>query len=147
MIQRPTYFELFELVCPDVFKRYGDIAWGFFDSKLLVTLDQVRNRLNKSIIINNWHNEGEFTQRGFRCIQCQLVQDAVKNNTMYVSPHMTGQAADFDVEGLLAEEVRQWLYKNQNLLPYPIRLESGVNWVHLDIRDNFEGAKIIFFNS
>jgi hypothetical protein len=64
---------------------------------------------------------------------------------MYVSPHMTGQGVDFDVQGLLAEEVRQWLIKNPNLLPYPIRLEAGVSWVHLDTRDTGI-QKVTLFN-
>lgn len=64
---------------------------------------------------------------------------------MYVSPHMTGQSVDFDVQGLIAEEVRQWIIKNQNLLPYPIRLEDDDNWVHLDTRDADNG-KVYLFN-
>jgi uncharacterized protein YcbK (DUF882 family) len=65
--------------------------------------------------------------------------------TIYVSPHITGEADDYDVQGMHAEEVRQWLIKNQSKLPYPIRLEAGVTWVHMDCRD--AGEKVFLFNS
>jgi hypothetical protein len=56
---------------------------------------------------------------------------------------MLGQAVDFDIEGMVAEEVRQWLIARKSFLPYPIRLEEGVSWVHLDIQDT--GQKIYLF--
>ena len=146
MIQKPTYFELKELICPDVFKFYGETSWQFFDPRLFVTIDKLRERLNKAMFVNNWNEGGEFTQRGFRCIQCQLEQDAFKNNKMYCSPHSRGQAIYFDVQGLVAEEVRQYIIKNPNLLPYPVRLEAGVNWVHMDVVDNYIGDKVVLFN-
>lgn len=145
MIIKPIYFELPELCCPDVFKFYGQTAWQFFDSRLLITIDLLRQKLNKVITVNNWHEGGQFDERGFRCIKCDLVKKAIADNKMYVSPHMTGQAIDFDVQGLLAEEVRQWIVKNQNLWPYHLRLEAGVGWVHMDTREVDE-RKVVLFN-
>lgn len=63
---------------------------------------------------------------------------------LYVSPHMLAAGFDFDVEGMTAKEVRDWLDSNKNELPYPIRLEQDVNWVHLDVLTNSEN-KIIYF--
>lgn len=146
MIYKPQYFSLDELVCPHVYGIFGDIAWQFFDSRLLITIDLLREKFNKPIYVNDWQIHGEFDERGFRCIQCDLVKKAIRYKRLYVSPHMTGQGVDFDVEGLLAEEVRQWIIKNERILPYSIRLERSVNWVHLDTRDNFEGKKIVLFN-
>lgn len=144
MIQELTYFDLKELVCPHVYEKYKQVAWQFFDSKLLITLERIRELLNKQIFVNNWDIEGKFSQRGFRCIQCEIVKKAIAENRLYVSPHMTGQGVDFDVEGLLSEEVRQWIIKKQNLLPYPVRLENGTSWIHLDSRDAIE--KVHLFN-
>lgn len=146
MILKPIYFELKELVCPHVYKRFGEIAYQFFDSRLLLTVDKIREHIGKPIFVNNWDSGGQFDERGFRCIRCSLVKQAIKENRLYVSPHMTGQGVDFDVEGLVAEEVRQWIINNQKILPYAIRLEKDVSWVHLDVRDNFEGKKIVLFN-
>ena len=145
MIYKPTHFILEELVCPHVFKKFGDIAWQFFDERLLMTLDIIREKLNKPIFVNNWDQDGKFDERGFRCIQCSLVKKAIKEKRLYVSPHMTGQGMDFDVEGMVASEVRLWLVKNEKILPWPIRLEGNVDWVHLDIRDA-EKDKVYIFN-
>lgn len=145
MIYKPIYFDLEELVCPHVFKKYGNTAWQFFDSRLLITIDKIRERIGKPVFINDWNEGGKLDERGFRCIQCDTVNRAIAENKLYVSPHMTGQAVDFDVQGLLAEEVRQWIIKNQNLWPYPIRLEAGVSWIHVDTRDAEQG-KVYLFN-
>lgn len=144
MKYEPIYFSLDELVCQDVYNHFGLTAWEFFDQRLLITIDKIREVINKPIFVNNWQVHGEFDERGFRCIQCSLVKKAIKENRLYVSPHMTGQGVDFDVQGLLAQEVRDWIVKNQNLWPYPIRLEDGVSWVHLDCRDHNAGKVYLF---
>jgi hypothetical protein len=137
------YFVLSELVCPQVFKKYGDTAWQFLDPRLLITLDKIRETLNKPIYINNWDIKGAYDERGLRCIQCDIVKSAIAKNQLYLSAHMEGQAADFDVLGMTANEVRQWIKSNEEILPYPIRLETDINWVHLDVRD--AGVKIFEF--
>lgn len=145
MLYKPEYFSLDEMVCPHVYSVYGHIAWQFFSPRLIITLDVLRKHFEKPIYVNNWQIHGQFSQRGFRCIQCELVKKAVREKRMYVSPHMTGQGADFDVQGMTAEEVREWIVANSNLLPYPIRLENNVSWVHLDVRD-VNKEKVYLFN-
>jgi hypothetical protein len=142
---KPRHFSLKELVCPHVYNRFGETAWQFFDDKMLMTIDLLRDQLG-AIYVNNWDIDGLFTQRGFRCLQCALVQDAIKESRLYVSPHMTGQGVDFDVESMTAAKVRLWLVGNQVKLPYPIRLEKNVSWVHLDSRDAGKG-KVFLFNN
>jgi hypothetical protein len=146
MIYKPTYFSLDELVCEDVYNKFGDIAWSFFDARLLITIDLLREKLNKPIFVNDWQVHGRFDERGFRCLRCSLVKQAIKENRLYCSPHMRGQAVDCDIEGLVASEVREFIIKNANLWPYPIRLENNVSWIHLDTVDNFEGKKVVLFN-
>jgi len=131
----PKHFELQELVCPHVFKKYGDQCLQFLDPRLLKTLDIIREGIGKPIYINNWNIEGKDSQSGFRCIQCALVKKAIKDNTLYVSAHMEGQAVDFDIPGMTAEQVRAWIIAHQEILPYPVRLEADVSWVHLDVRE------------
>ena len=47
-------------------------------------------------------------------------------------------------EKYTAEELRKWLKENKENLPHNIRVESGVNWLHVDVRqDNKE--KLYFF--
>jgi len=143
MLYQPKYFKVYELVCPKVYNKFGFIALQFFDEKLLVTIDWIRETLNKPIIINNWFSGGNFDERGLRCIQCSIVRDKCLSGQVYVSPHILGKAVDFDVEGMKAEEVRKWLILNRDSIPYPIRLENNVSWVHLDVEDN--GTKIYLF--
>ena len=145
MIYKPRHFDLKELACPHIFNKYGEVAWQFFDDKLLMTLDLIRDQLGP-IYVNNWDMGGEFDERGFRCIFCSLVQKAIREATLYVSPHMTGQGADFDVKGMTAASVRLWLIGNPIKLPYPIRLEKNVTWIHLDTRDTGKG-KVSLFNN
>jgi hypothetical protein len=151
---KPRHFTLKELTCPHVFSKFGEVAWQFFDDKMLMTIDLIRDQLGP-IYVNNWDFDKKmrdltgmslFDERGFRCIQCSLVKDAIAQNRLYVSPHMTGQGVDFDVKGMLASEVRKWLKENSLILPYPIRLENAVTWVHLDTRDAGKG-KIYTFNN
>jgi hypothetical protein len=144
VIFESIYFTLPEFVCGHVYDKYGLVAWQFFDIRLLVTIEKIREYLNKPIIINNWQTHGSFSQRGLRCVQCDLMKSIYQAGTLFVDPHAMGQAVDFDVQGLVSEEVRQWIIKNQNILPYPIRLEAGVTWCHLDIRDASKGKVYIF---
>lgn len=144
MIFKPQNIELEEIVCQDVFVYFGAVAWQFFDVRLLRTIDLLRRKIGKPFIINNWHNGGSFDERGFRCYRCDIVKQAIKKENLYISPHMTGQAFDFDVIGSSAEEIRTWIFQNADILPFNIRLENGVNWIHIDTRD--AGKRVYFFN-
>ena len=46
-----------------------------------------------------------------------------------------------------AGEVRLWLLQHPDRIPYPIRLEKNIKWVHMDSEDNFTGEKVHLFNS
>lgn len=135
---KAKHFTIKELVCPHVYQKYGEQAWMFLDSRLILNLDTIRERLNRPIMVNT----GSLTQRGFRCPKCKIVKDKFEAGELYLSAHTMGKAVDFTVQGMEAEEVRLWLAKNGHLLPYPIRLESGVSWVHMDI---FETEQHVYF--
>lgn len=143
MIYKPIYFELQELVCPHVFIKYKEFAFNFFDTRLLIMLDTIRDRIGRPIYVNDWQVRGDKDQRGLRCPQCEIV----KNQTeLYMSAHCLGKGADFEVPGLVAQEVRDWIIKNKNLWPYPIRLEKNTSWVHLDLFSNNSDSKVTLFN-
>ena len=143
MIYRPRHFILEELVCPHVFEQFKEIAWQFFDDKILMTIDLLRDQLGP-VYINNWDIGGKFTQRGLRCTKCELVRKAVEENRVYVSPHITGQGMDLIVKNMTAAQVRLWIARNPIKMPFPVRLEKGVTWVHIDSRD--AGQKVYLFN-
>jgi len=144
MFTKPQYFSLDELVCPDVYDTYGEKAFMFFDIRLLIMLDTIRDRIGKAIFINNWQIHGNYSQRGLRCLRCDLVKVKYLAGEMYESAHLLGKAADFEVQGLLAEEVRLWIVAKADWWPYHIRLEKGTEWVHLDVFDQSEQKVYLF---
>ena len=139
---KAKYFTLFELVCPHVLAKYGERAWMFLDSKLIINLDTIRERINRPIFVNT----GNLTQRGLRCPQCQIVHDKFEAGEIYMSAHTMGKAVDFNVRDIEADVMRLWLAKNGHLLPYPIRLENDVSWVHMDVFESFTDQKVYIFN-
>ena len=142
---KSNYFDLKELVCPDVYRRFGEWAWIFLDEKRLDTLAVLREKIfDRPMLVNTWAAGGAFTQRGLRCNLCPLVREKSAAGVPYLSAHNLGKAVDFDVPGLSAETVRETIVKNQILLPHPIRLEKGTSWVHLDVYDEGKG-RICFF--
>ena len=145
MIQ--DYFNISEVVCPEVYHKYNEFAWNFFDMRLLIIMEAIRTKLNKKITVNDYQVHGQFTQRGLRCVQCQIMIDLFKSGNLFVDPHALGKAWDFDIEGLVAQEVRDYLIQNKTLWPYPFRLENSVNWIHLDVYSDGSNGKVVLFNS
>ena len=146
-IKANKYFIVQELVCKHTYMKFGERSWQFLDTELLHTLLVIRKNIGKAMYVNNWDMGGPLSQRGLRCNICQLVKDKTKANSVYLSSHGNGAGVDFDVKGMTAQEVRNWISENQVLLPYPIRLESGVTWVHLDIYDVQNGKRINYFSA
>lgn len=140
-----NYFGIKELVCRHVYEQWGERSWQFLDDRLLDTLAVIREKIDKPIMVNNWARGGAYSQRGLRCNVCQLVREKTDLQKVYLTAHLQGKAVDFNVSGMGAEEVRQWIVKNQILLPYPIRLEKNVSWVHLDVRNDGAQNKVLFF--
>lgn len=137
------YFRVSEIVCDHTYKKFGEQSWMFLSDKLLHTLLVLREDIFNAPISINY---GSFTQRGLRCNICQLVVDKTLKGQIYLTQH-NGNAVDADIKGFTAEQARQHVIKNQDKLPYPIRLESGVNWLHLDVMDILNGQKITLFNA
>jgi hypothetical protein len=147
MIYIPTYFGLEELACDHVYNKYGEFAWNFFDTRLLIMGDTIRDKIGKAIYANDWYIHGKLSQRGLRCPFCQIVKDKVANGELYMSAHCLGKGFDFTIEGMLAEETRRWLISKQSLWPYPFRLEDGVDWIHLDLYHDGREQKVYLFNA
>jgi hypothetical protein len=134
MIFKPKYFKIQELVDPDTLTRYGeDYCWKtFFDKRLLIQIDLLREYFGKPITINNWNEGGEFKYRGFRQSNCTV---GATN-----SQHRFGRAVDFDVQGLTADEVRKEICKFKYLPSFKFisRMEDLVTWVHIDCANTTE---------
>lgn len=142
------YFDIQELVCPDVFAKFGQTAWTFFDKRLLSTLLKIREAIGKPIYVNNWQINGNLKERGLRCNLCSIVDAKTAKSIPYMSAHCFGQAVDFNVSGQTPQQTRQWLINNAHILPYPIRMELDTStWTHIDVRNDDVTKKIVTFNA
>lgn len=145
---KSPFFSVKELVCKHVYERYGENAAMFLDDKLIETLNVIREQiLCAPMTVNNWHAGGNFTQRGLRCNICELVKSKTDAGRLYLSAHMLGKAVDCNVEGMTAEKARRLIIEKQESLPYPIRLEDGVSWLHIDVYNNGKGEKVYLFKA
>lgn len=121
------YFKVRELVCDHTYNKWGEQSWRFLDTAWLHTLLVLRRDiLQTGMICNN----SSMHQRGLRCNMCNLVST---KNKVYLSAHVLGKAGDFTVTGMTADEARKKITDNADKLPYPIRMEEGVSWLHVDV--------------
>ena len=121
------HFKIIELVDKATYQIYGEDAIKLFSFDLLFSVDGVRDFFNLPVTINNWSTGGPFQYRGLRGENCPI---GAKN-----SYHKKGMAADLDVKGMKAEEVRQVILTNKDdeRLARIMRMELAVTWVHLDV--------------
>lgn len=124
--QLRKYFQISELVCDHTFSIWGQRSWQFLDTAFLHNLLIIRRDILKAPMVCNHSNAH---QRGLRCNRCELVRE--KSST-YLSSHVLGKAGDFTVQGMTAQEARSRIRNHANLLPYPLRVEGGVSWLHID---------------
>lgn len=124
--QLREYFQISELVCDHTFSIWGQRSWQFLDTTFLHNLLIIRRDILKAPMVCN-HSSAH--QRGLRCNRCELVRE--KSST-YLSSHVLGKAGDFTVQGMTAQEARSRIRNHANLLPYPLRVEGGVSWLHID---------------
>lgn len=136
------YFGIHELVDSKTVKIHGERAWKFLDYRLLYALLIVREGLGKPITVNT----RKLQQRGLRTILQQLVKNYFYKDKLYLSAHLLGKAVDFDVEGMTAQEVRDWIISNKDLFPFKIRLEGEVTWVHMDVIWELKNPMVYVFN-
>lgn len=121
------YFQVKELVCEHTFAKWGEKSWQFLDTAFLHCLLVIRRDIIQAPMICN--HDGA-NQRGLRCNRCEIVKD---KGSVYLSSHILGKAGDFTIRGFTAQEARLRIRNMAHLLPYPIRMEGGVSWLHFDV--------------
>ena len=137
------YFNIKELVCPHTLKEWKEKSWQFLTTEILHTLLVIRRDILKVPLVCN---TSTLTQRGLRCNLCEVVKNKTMNNILYLSSHHNGLGLDLSSPKMSAENMRKLIKQNADLLPYPIRMENDVNWLHIDCYDNCDGHKINFFD-
>lgn len=125
------FFQISELVCEHTHSKWGERAWQFLDTAYLHNLLVIRRDILHAPMVCN---HGTQLQRGLRCNRCGLV---TQKDAVYLSSHVLGKAGDFTVQGMTAQEARSRIRNSANLLPYPLRMEGGVTWLHIDVLPQF----------
>ena len=144
IIELSGYFDIQELVGPIEYSRFGNNCWRYLRTELLHTILVVRRDILKvPMYVNNWALGGSLKERGLRCNISSISKDKTMDDILYMSGHSFGAAIDFDAKGMTAESVRKKIIMNELLLPYPIRIENGVSWVHIDVYDDIINNKKI----
>lgn len=133
--QLKHYFSIKELVCDHTYQRWGEASWQFLDTEFLHCLLIIRRDILKSPMVCNGNAQ---TQRGLRCNKCAIVKNKAN---VYLSPHILGKAGDFTVKGMSAEQARTKIKLLSHILPYNIRLENGVSWLHFDVLPQYGTTK------
>ena len=121
------YFSVDELVCNHTIEKWGEASWQFLDTDFLHCLLIIRRDIIKKPM---WCNSTQKKQRGLRCNRCEMVKS---KTSVYLSSHLFGKAGDFSITGMTAEEARTKIKQNAHLLPFNIRMEKGVPWLHFDV--------------
>lgn len=136
------YFDIDELVCDHTYKKWGEKAWQFLDTDYLHALLVIRRDI---IRLPMWCNGNGKKQRGLRCNMCEEVK---KKREVYLSSHCLGKAGDFTITGMSAAAAREKIKASASLLPCPIRMEAGVNWLHFDVLPQYGiKQKVYEFNA
>ena len=138
------YFKVKELVCPHVFQKHGERSWKFLVTIYLHTLLVLRRDILKVPLVCNTTT---LTQRGLRCNLCDIVKEKTDADIVYLSAHHLGIGGDLSSPQMTAQEMRRKIQMNEDLLPYPIRLEDDVNWLHIDCYDEDNSHKVTLFRA
>lgn len=122
------YFSLEEIVPQAIYTYRGDKCLELFTREALETLIELRELFDAPMTVNTWKWNGNFGYRGFRPVTYYA--------KLSLSQHIRGNAFDFDVKGLTADEardkIRQW--KKEGKLKHITGMEIDINWVHVDCR-------------
>lgn len=126
---KSKYFKIQELVPSSIYYSRKESAWELIDSRLIITLDYLREKYGP-ILINNWNRLGALNNRGFR--------DSDTNVGAKLSQHRYGRAADcsFLTKGILVKDVRDYIIMNPTEFPFITCIEMNVSWLHFDVRNH-----------
>ena len=125
------HFAIHELVPQYIYSKYRDRAWKFIDSRLIETIDAIKEAFPLgTITINNYFWGGNRNWSGLRTPKSDYYSET--------SQHSFGRAVDMIFSEYEADHIRKYIKKNPVKFPYVKGLEEGVSWVHLDLRNEDE---------
>lgn len=130
------YYRLEELVPPEVIKALGQSAQWCVDPVQAILMDFICDHFTRKATINNWHEKGPYSYRGFR--------PRSYSGGGELSMHRISKATDFSFSDLTPKEVHAEILKNEKLFMDKglTTLENlsfttgkgGPGWTHADSR-------------
>ena len=127
------HFSIEELVPEIVYQDRGLKAWALLDPRLIEAQDILRRRYGPTFV-NTWALSPALRQAyGLRT--ASGIRLATMAEFRIYSQHSFGRATDSLFQDTTAEEVRADLVAKPGIFPFPITLEDGVSWLHLDVRN------------
>lgn len=132
---KSKHFKIQEFVDKKTYNKFGEFAYAFIDDRIISVLHRLREDIERPIIINDWSWGGKNQWRGLRTIDSEYYSK--------YSQHSFGRAVDFDVKGMDAKEVREYIKEHIHNYSEIKGMEEDVNWVHIDVRnqDKFKTFK------
>jgi len=123
------YFVIQEFVPPQIYNQFKDKSIWFVNPQIIKVAEFIRSYFNKSVIINNWHVGGTYTESGFR------MPDTTTGAKL--STHKRGNAIDIKMPGVDYDEVRKTILSNEKefISAGITTIEDGTStWLHVDCR-------------
>ena len=118
------YFEIEELVPPELMSLPEQCLWELFDANLLIAIDRLRITIGVPITINNWKIGGNFKWAGYRTNSYK----SDYNNSV----HKLGLAVDIKVKGMSPEEVLTFIQNRLDEFPEIKYIENKLTYLHID---------------
>ena len=127
-MKKTTHFKIYELVDEITYKKYGQFAWQFLDTRLLFAIDELRKTFG-SATINNWKWGGIYSNSGLRAFHYKKYSK--------FSQHRFGRAADLKFKNVTPQEVRRAIKKDRIYWKHIISCVENKTktWVHIDVRN------------
>ena len=125
---RSKYFKIYELVPEHLFIKLGKKALRFIDSRLIESIDTIKERFPKgTMTINNYKWKGNRNWSGLRTPDSPYYSET--------SMHSFGNAVDAVFSEYSVDEIRNDIINNPDIYPHIKGLEMETNWLHCDTRN------------
>lgn len=136
--QKCKWFCLSELLPPEIYCN-EEFGWDMLCDQLKETIDAIRELLKVPLTCNDWARGGHRKNCGYRTQSCAI--------GARFSAHKQGMAADLISNKMTAQQMRQLIHDSADKLPYKIRIEANVSWLHVDVRTAGQTIKIKEFKA
>lgn len=132
----PRFFETREFVPPQVYNVRGEKSIQLMDDRILITADDLRARYGPAVI-NTWFfwNKNSPVWIGKDSRRWSGLRTKNSPYGSAFSQHRFGRAVDMLFRDVTADEIRQDILKDTDLFPLITSLETGVSWLHVDVRN------------